>query len=205
MGSWCYRSAARGRRPCRRASREKSRRASPGCPVDPGAGSGASPATRAAPGASPAARRRPGRKTRSSPRSRRTARRGRLGYRLCRSKSHCVFNTVPLPISSLLSAQAYARPAAGRRIADCLTKKSCGSGPSSRAAEPSFLAHAGAKLPRRAKLTRGRGAPSTSLSAKETTVSSGTSSPTGERLGKTHSLRFYRRRRRAGNKNETAR
>ena len=32
-----------------------------GCPADPGAGSGASPASRAAPGASPAARRRPGR------------------------------------------------------------------------------------------------------------------------------------------------
>ncbi len=30
-GSWCCRSAARGRTPCRRASREKSRRASPGC------------------------------------------------------------------------------------------------------------------------------------------------------------------------------
>ena len=61
MGSWCCRFAGRGRTPCRRASREKSRPASPGCQDDPGAGSGASPASRAAPGASPAARRRPGR------------------------------------------------------------------------------------------------------------------------------------------------
>ena len=100
----CCRFAATARRPCRRASRETSRRANPGClwrnqtftessrrpqrhrrdacsmawrcrfltmqlvlvdfhtagcPVDLGAGSGASPASRAAPGASPAARRRP--------------------------------------------------------------------------------------------------------------------------------------------------
>ena len=47
-GSWCCRFAARARTPCRRASRETSRRASPGCQDDPGAGSGASP--RAAPG-----------------------------------------------------------------------------------------------------------------------------------------------------------
>ena len=116
MGSWCCRFAGTARTPCRRASRETSRRASPGCPVDPGAGSGASPASRAAPGASPAARRRLWRRTISSLRSRTTARRGRPGAttlesqrcRPCRSR-------VPAGARrTLVGARRTARPGAPR-------------------------------------------------------------------------------------------
>ena len=104
MGSWCCRFAATARRPCRRPANP---RAIPGCPVDPGAGSGASPASRAAPGASPAARRRPGRKTRSSPRSRTTARRGRPGATTLESQ-RCRRCPSRVPVGARRTAQPRA-------------------------------------------------------------------------------------------------
>ena len=200
MGSWCCRFAARARTPCRRATREKSRRANPGCPVDPGASSEASPASRAAPGASPAARRRLERKTRSSPRSRTTARRGRpaattLGSQRCRRYRTPVRHR---PVSP--------RESSSDRLRDCKIgaphaieqSRSCGSAPLSRAAEPSFLARDA-----RAAAMHGRSAPSNSSFAKETTASSGTSLVSGARRPKT--TPFNPRHRRDANKNETAR
>jgi hypothetical protein len=104
-------------------------------------------------------------------------------HRIGRSKSASGMKLTKAPHTSVRSersSRAYARPAAGRPIADWLTNRSCGSAPSSREVASSYLARDA-----RAAVTRDRSLPSTSSSAWGTTASSGTSLVSGARRPKT--------------------